>query len=158
MDYSLLLGIEKKKAASYVQSGRPGSTVKIEHRRGTNNKMDASCLHRHRFISPDGFETYHLSIIDYLQLWNFNKKAEQFAKTKFLSKKLEELSAVEPIFYQDRFFSVLSNRIITVCPSEKKLKKLIGEEINEHNFESVMESRFLQKSDPINESTKLKDQ
>lgn len=35
---------------------------------------------------------------------------------------------------------------------------MIGEEINEQNFESVMESRFLQKSDPINESTKLKDQ
>lgn len=29
-------------------------------------------------------QTYHVSIIDFLQAWNFNKKAEQFAKTTFM--------------------------------------------------------------------------
>jgi len=28
--------------------------------------------------------TYHISLIDFLQLWNFNKKSEQFAKVKIL--------------------------------------------------------------------------
>jgi hypothetical protein len=61
MDYSLLLGIEKQSSVLHRQNSRP-----IEHRRGTTNKMDASCLHRHRFVSPDNCETYHISIIDYL--------------------------------------------------------------------------------------------
>jgi hypothetical protein len=44
-------------------------------------------------------ETYHISVIDYLQLWNLNKKTERFLKTVFLGKKGDELSAVEPVFY-----------------------------------------------------------
>jgi hypothetical protein len=44
-----------------------------------------------------------VSVIDYLQLWNFNKKGEQFLKTRFRGAQLDQLSAVEPIFYQKRF-------------------------------------------------------
>lgn len=58
---------------------------------------------RHRFISPDGMQTYHVSIIDFLQLWNCNKRSEQFAKTKFLRADKKKLSAVEPKFYKARF-------------------------------------------------------
>ena len=46
---------------------------------------------------------YHIGIIDYLQEWNFNKKVEQFLKTKFKGAKKRNLSAVEPIFYRERF-------------------------------------------------------
>jgi len=58
---------------------------------------------RHRFTSPEGHETYHVSIIDYLQLWNCNKRSEQFVKTKLLRANKQQLSAVEPNFYRQRF-------------------------------------------------------
>jgi len=43
---------------------------------------------RHMFASSPGSEkvTYHISIIDYLQNWNFNKKSENFAKSTFMGK------------------------------------------------------------------------
>ena len=96
--------------------------------------MDAACLRRHRFVSPDGFETYHISIIDYLQLWNLNKKAERFLKTKFLKKNGDDLSAVEPIYYQDRFIRVINNRVITICETERKQKSQ-DDNFDEANFE-----------------------
>lgn len=80
--------------------------------------MDIASLRRHRFTSPDSYETYHISLIDYLQQWNTNKKSERFLKTTFLGKKGEELSAVEPVFYQYRFVRVLNSRIITICETE----------------------------------------
>lgn len=81
--------------------------------------MDVASQKRHRWFSVDGKEIYHISIIDYLQLWNANKIGERFLKTKFLGKKGDELSAVEPNFYRERFVKVLTNRIITVALSEK---------------------------------------
>ena len=72
---------------------------------------------RHRFSSWDNKYTYHISVIDYLQLWNLNKKGEQFLKTKFLAAQVDLLSAVEPLFYQERFYQVMSKRIFQVCNS-----------------------------------------
>ena len=48
-------------------------------------------------------QTYHVSIIDFLQLWNFGKKSEQFAKVHILRANKTNLSAVEPEFYKNRF-------------------------------------------------------
>ena len=66
---------------------------------------------RHRFASPDGMQTYHVSIIDFLQLWNCNKKSEQFIKTKFLSANKAVLSAVEPEFYKARFQAFMMRKV-----------------------------------------------
>lgn len=74
-----------------------------------------------------------MSVIDYLQLWNANKKGERFLKTKLLGKKGEDLSAIEPITYQDRFVKVLTGRCINVCPSEKR------KSINHSSFQSRFE-------------------
>jgi hypothetical protein len=68
-------------------------------RRATYNMMDAVGMKRHQFQSPDLKYTYHISLIDYLQEWNLNKKAERFAKTKFLQKDWKQLSATPPKFY-----------------------------------------------------------
>ena len=46
---------------------------------------------------------YHLSIIDYLQSWDLNKKSERFVKTQFLRKDGATLSAIEPNEYATRF-------------------------------------------------------
>ena len=35
---------------------------------------------RHKFISENGKYIYHVAIIDYLQAYDFEKKAENFAK------------------------------------------------------------------------------
>lgn len=56
-----------------------------------------------------------MSIIDYLQLWNLNKKAERYVKTKFLSKNGEQLSAIEPVRYKNRFLGIIRNRILTLA-------------------------------------------
>lgn len=38
-----------------------------------------SLTEKHKF--SEGTRTYHISIIDYLQEWNLNKKTERFLKT-----------------------------------------------------------------------------
>lgn len=74
MDYSILLGIESKLMVK---------TENIEHtvinagqRISVRPTAELQRFKRHRFASPDGMQTYHVSIIDFLQLWNCNKKAE----------------------------------------------------------------------------------
>jgi hypothetical protein len=101
--------------------------------------MDVQCLRRHRFLSPDNVYTYHISVIDYLQQWNLNKKGERFAKTKFLGKKGDELSACEPNYYQQRYIKVLTNQIITIDKSEKPGALQSGSLTDDQQFESNIE-------------------
>ena len=95
MDYSMLLGIEAK---VHVNTGAMERSASIDERRGNNFSTTAELTRfaRHRFMSTDGLQTYHLSIIDFLQLWNCNKKSEQFAKVRILRANKAQLSAVEP--------------------------------------------------------------
>jgi hypothetical protein len=55
-------------------------------------------------------------------LWNFNKKAERQAKTKLLNKNGDQLSAVEPMLYQNRFNSIINQRVLTLAESEYQAK------------------------------------
>lgn len=64
---------------------------------------DLARFKRHRFQSQDRLSKYHVSIIDFLQLWNCNKKGEQFMKVQFLRANKTKVSAVEPEFYKQRF-------------------------------------------------------
>ena len=50
---------------------------------------------RHCFVNGDC--VYHISIIDYLQAWDLNKKCERFLKTTCLGKDAPTLSAIEPV-------------------------------------------------------------
>ena len=60
-------------------------------------------------------ETYslHLSIIDYLQKWNLNKKVERFSKTVFLNKNGDKLSAIEPNRYATRFINFIEANLFS---------------------------------------------
>jgi len=82
MDYSILLGIESKVKVNTESSdfviGRDARKMTV---RSTG---ELQRFKRHRFTSPDGLQTYHVSIIDFLQLWNCNKRSEQWVKTKLL--------------------------------------------------------------------------
>ena len=44
-----------------------------------------------------------MAVIDFLQDWNFSKKGERFIKTTLLGKDPDNLSAIEPIRYSQRF-------------------------------------------------------
>jgi len=140
MDYSLLIGIEKR-PPGHPQTPATGFNRQQSAALGAKSVLiDNSSNMRHRFNSPDNMWTYHISVIDYLQQWNMNKKSERFLKTTFLGAKGEELSASEPIFYQARFTKVINNRIMTVCESEKKLpvKYIEGSTMN---FETEIEAK-----------------
>lgn len=103
MDYSLLLGIESKFTVQMSEL----SSIRTAGRTASISSMVSSVelkrFKRHRFTSSDGTLTYHISIIDFLQLWNLNKKSEQFAKTTFLRAEKAKLSAIEPQAYMKRF-------------------------------------------------------
>ena len=49
---------------------------------------------KHRFKHEH--KILHISIIDYLQEWNLNKKGERFYKTMIKGKNPDKLSAIEP--------------------------------------------------------------
>jgi 1-phosphatidylinositol-4-phosphate 5-kinase len=73
MDYSLLLCIEENKTFQ----GESAVTLCENFReKKAKNKL------RHQFISECGKWIYHLSVIDYLQDFNIEKKIENFLKTK----------------------------------------------------------------------------
>ena len=57
-------------------------------------------------------QTYHVSIIDIFQLWNWDKKLEQFAKCSILRRcDPSVLSAVEPVFYKQRFQQFMRTKV-----------------------------------------------
>ena len=53
-----------------------------------------------------------MAVIDYLQEWNLNKKAERFIKTKILLKNAKNLSAIEPNQYATRFADFVTQYVI----------------------------------------------
>jgi hypothetical protein len=67
---------------------------------------------RHKYISKDGKLIYSLAIIDYLQEWNGEKKREQCAKVMLLGKNKKKLSAVEPIFFSERWITFMNDKVI----------------------------------------------
>lgn len=69
-------------------------------------------FNRHQFLSSDGQFIYHISIIDYLQVWNMNKKMESFAKKWFLGKDGQKISAVPPGKYAQRFKRFMFRQVL----------------------------------------------
>ena len=113
MDYSLLLGIETeyenpyapKKNRESKESLRLDILMKSGRRSAYAQLADIDIgevfAENHRF--KHGHKVFHLSIIDYLQEWNFAKKSERIAKTLLLNKDGDKLSAIEPNRYATRF-------------------------------------------------------
>lgn len=101
MDYSFLLGIESKfKVHMSAQSTKRVRAISVGSQASS---IELKRFKRHRFTSIDGTQNYHVSIIDFLQSWNFSKKSEQFAKTKILRADKAKVSAIEPKAYMKRF-------------------------------------------------------
>lgn len=81
---------------------------KILNQKGVDDLVNVEVLDigermslKHCFISGD--QVYHITLIDFLQKWNLNKKSERFMKVYMLSKDGPTLSAIEPASYAARF-------------------------------------------------------
>ena len=127
MDYSLLIGIEvlsgedlEKYGNDVHQIGAPRTPTRKrlsqinesvnmdfsedifgvdidEERIDVGERMSL----KHCFVS--GNRVYHISLIDFLQEWNLNKRGERFMKTVLMGKDGPTLSALEPNEYAVRF-------------------------------------------------------
>jgi len=62
-------------------------------------------------MSTEGTYCYHISIIDYLQEWDYIKKGEIQLKKTFRREDPKKLSAAHPQFYQERFFNFMKNTV-----------------------------------------------
>ena len=136
MDYSLLIGIERdekqklcgqSRKASYVENIKAGPNLSFQHQRETissslNSAADKESdpirkfdkTSRNAHIIKGKTETIHLSIIDYLQEWNLNKKIERAYKVNVLQKSGSGLSAVEPDQYAQRFKRFVERFVLNV--------------------------------------------
>ena len=66
-------------------------------------------------ISEDDGYIYYLSIIDYFQEYNFQKKLEHLFKTHHLpAKKARQISAIPPKPYADRFYRFMLNTLLNI--------------------------------------------
>lgn len=66
-----------------------------------------------KIMSIDGRYIYHISIIDYLQDYNYKKFLETYGKWAFQNAPLNEVSSVHPKLYGDRFFNFMSCQVFT---------------------------------------------
>jgi len=64
---------------------------------------------RNIWMSNDAQHVFHISIIDYLQAWDFTKKNEVRLKKIFKGEDPKLLSAAQPDFYQERFYQFMKN-------------------------------------------------
>lgn len=65
---------------------------------------------RHTFLSKSGKFIYHISIIDYLQDFNFEKKFENKFKV-LINKEGAQISAIEPKGYMTRYMRFMKEKV-----------------------------------------------
>lgn len=111
MDYSMLIAIElSNQPKSELHQEDELNVLEVnEGRRVSNKVMGQWMSSKHRFQHDS--KILHISIIDYLQEWNLNKKAERVLKTYLLQKDGEGLSSVEPEAYMKRFKAFMEEHV-----------------------------------------------
>jgi len=67
---------------------------------------------RHKFISQNGRYIYHVAVIDYLQGYDIEKKAENFAKVTIKQRPEIKISCVPPKLYKRRFRNFMKESVI----------------------------------------------
>lgn len=113
MDYSLLLTITTN-PEYYAMKNRSGAPCGKEQRKKLIEHFNANKKNRHTFLSKNCQFIYHLGIIDYLQDYHFEKKAENFLKETLLQRSSHdaEISAVHPKRYAPRFTRFMAAYVI----------------------------------------------
>jgi len=128
LDYSLLLAVEQVKKES-----RPGinnslnnnsfSRPSKSHTFTSWQKSDTSSLSsRNQFKSSCGNYIYHVSVIDFLTMFNFEKKMESFYKVYVKNQNAKLISCVEPKLYGSRFRNFMKNEVILNEDANQSLK------------------------------------
>lgn len=125
MDYSLLLAIEENPFyVEHAETKRKITQLSRQHLKsvGEDTKVpdnnaaeDNLCFmnpskkfegDRHAYLSSNMQYIYHISIIDYLQDYNFDKKMEHFVKNVWRGRGAE-ISAVPPERYAKRYIEFM---------------------------------------------------
>lgn len=108
MDYSLFVVIEKK---DFNNNRTLAEDLDIQTREiFFGDQFDLAA--KHQFTNMT--KTVHISIIDYLQEWNLNKKCERILKTMVLLKDGKNLSAIEPVQYAKRFTAFMEQKVFAI--------------------------------------------
>ena len=67
---------------------------------------------RHKYISVCGKYIYHMAIIDYLQGYDIEKRAENMIKVWLYQRDEDKISAVHPNRYAKRFIHFMRENVI----------------------------------------------
>jgi len=102
------------------------SSPKVDEKDNLVNPWEQVRNDRHLYISKDLEYIYHISIIDYLQDYNFDKKLEHFLKTAWRGVN-SEISAVNPIRYCERFKEFMEGEVLLLS---KERKDSLGDLLN----------------------------
>ena len=134
MDYSILLCIEENMTDKHkTKEEIIASFDQVKKDKG----------HRHQFISDCGKWIYHLSVIDYLQDYNCEKRGENFLKTnRTTAENAKLISAVHPDDYAARFIAFMKTSVII----NQMIQGSSEERIKPNSLvESIMSSSYITK-------------
>lgn len=100
-DATVPLGLRHRSPPDAASHGRDSSVRLKETKARIHLPRVATGTRRANTVV--GPSVYYFGLIDILQTWNMDKKLERFAKTKFLAKDADGLSALPPSAYCERF-------------------------------------------------------
>jgi len=113
MDYSVLLCIEENPNPQKQTAHELGEAFAARKAAQAASKGEGHGQVRHQFISECGKWIYHLSVIDYLQDFNLDKKLESFIKITRANKENKKLiSASHPDLYATRFIHFMKDTVV----------------------------------------------
>jgi hypothetical protein len=94
---------------------------------------------RHKFISENGRYIYHVAIIDYLQAYDLEKKAENFLKIWLYQRDGKLISACHPTVYAGRFHDFMKTHVVINGKNRH---------VDNGILKAIMNRRFQYKVDP----------
>ena len=165
MDYSLLLAIEEnphyRKHAETTRrlsqlknlqppslgekskSALPGDKSNFEIELEKDDPRAEFAKDRHAYLSSNMQFIYHISIIDYLQDYNLDKKMENFVKTIWRGRG-SEISAVPPQRYAKRYIEFMDS--VVVVADRRRLSSMNsgGETLNKIREEEDYKSEQIE--------------
>ena len=78
---------------------------------------------RHKFLSGNCKYIYHVGIIDYLQEYNLEKKAENLLKVWVYNREEYRISAVNQKIYRDRFCKFMQDSVLINQKPEDEVQR-----------------------------------
>ena len=138
LDYSLLLAVEQVKKESRPKGRGLNSSLNYSRPFSSWQKSDTS---RNQFKSSCGNYIYHVSVIDFLTMFNFEKRMESFYKVFVKNQNAKLISCVEPKLYGSRFRHFMKNEVILNEDADRSQRSLRFDSLmttagNDHSLDS----------------------